>query len=65
MVKRKTGLPFQEGYLFKGTSEIHIFTDYRWNHGKVTRRWLVDPETITAEDIVTHPFSVSPPPTDD
>ena len=44
MAKRKTGWPFQEGFLNDGTQEIHLFTDYRWNDGSVSRRWHVDPD---------------------
>jgi hypothetical protein len=44
MAKRKTGWPFQEGFLNDGAQEIHLFTDYRWNDGSVSRRWHVDPD---------------------
>ncbi|AYE88183.1 hypothetical protein ACFSDD_27045 [Salipiger marinus] len=49
MTKRKTGWPFQEGFLNAGTQEIHLFTDYRWNDGSVSRRWHVDPERFDAD----------------
>ena len=49
MAKRKTGWPFQEGFLNAGTQEIHLFTDYRWNDGSVSRRWHVDPERFDAD----------------
>ena len=49
MSKRKTGWPFQEGFLNAGTQEIHLFTDYRWNDGSVSRRWHVDPERFDAD----------------
>ena len=48
MAKRKTGWPFQEGFLNDGTQKIHLFTDYRWNDGSVSRRWNVDPERFDA-----------------
>jgi hypothetical protein len=48
MAKRKTGWPFQEGFLNDSMQEIHLFTDYRWNDGSVSRRWLVDPERFDA-----------------
>ena len=48
-MKRKTGWPFQEGFLNAGTQEIHLFTDYRWNDGSVSRRWHVDPERFDAD----------------
>lgn len=49
MAKRKTGWPFQEGFLNDGSQEIHLFTDYRWNDGSVSRRWHVDPECFDAD----------------
>jgi hypothetical protein len=52
MAKRKTGWPFQEGFLSDGAQELHLFTDYRWNDGSVSRRWHVDPgrfDTVLAE----------------
>ena len=49
MTKRKTGWPFQEGFLNAGTQEIHLFTYYRWNDGSVSRRWHVDPERFDAD----------------
>mgnify|MGYP003627272323 FL=1 len=48
MVMRKTGWPFQEGFLNDGVQELHLFTDYRWNDGSVSRRWHVDPERFDA-----------------
>lgn len=49
MAKRKTGWPFQEGFLNDGTQEVHLFTDYRWNDGSVSRRWHVDPERFDVD----------------
>ncbi|MEM5469543.1 MAG: hypothetical protein ACSHWZ_17800 [Sulfitobacter sp.] len=65
MLKQKTGVPFQEGYLIENATETHIFTDYLWNNGEMTRLWLVDPESLTVEDIVTRPFSVLTPTKED
>ena len=48
MGKKKTGWPFQNGFLNDGAQEIHLFTDYRWNDGSVSRRWHVDPERFDA-----------------
>ncbi|WP_417280931.1 hypothetical protein [Celeribacter sp.] len=58
MAKRKTGWPFQEGFLNDGTQEIHLFTDYRWNDGSVSRRWHVDPENFDAGLADLRPFSL-------
>ena len=44
VAKKQTGWPFQEGFVDDGTQEVHVFTDYRWNNGSVSRRWHVDPE---------------------
>ncbi|MDA7430616.1 hypothetical protein PGB28_19310 [Primorskyibacter aestuariivivens] len=48
MAKRKIGWPFQEGFIIDGMQELHLFTDYRWNDGSVSRRWYVDPERFDA-----------------
>ena len=60
MAKRKTGWPFQEGFLNDGTQKIHLFTDYRWNDGSVSRRWHVDPERLDASLAIVRPFSLTP-----
>ena len=38
MAKKKTGWPFQEGFIIDGMNETHVFTDYRWDDGSVSRR---------------------------
>jgi hypothetical protein len=60
MAKRKTGWPFQEGFLNDGKQEIHLFTDYRWNDGSESRRWHVDPERFDTVLAVVRPFSLKP-----
>ncbi len=60
MAKRKTGWPFQEGFLNDGAQEIHLFTDYRWNDGSVSRRWHVDPERFDVCLAELRPFSLTP-----
>ncbi len=58
VVKKQTGWPFQEGYLVAGQIEVHIFTDYRWNDGSVSRRWLVDPVGVEFRSVEARPFSL-------
>lgn len=65
MAKRKTGWPFQEGFLQDGTREIHLFTDYRWDDGSVIRRWQVDPERYDAKLATVRPFSLELPDSED
>tara|TARA_R110002126_G_scaffold282327_1_gene430652 strand:- start:223 stop:423 length:201 start_codon:yes stop_codon:yes gene_type:complete len=60
MSSKKTGWPFQEGFLNDGAQEIHLFTDYRWNDGSVSRRWHVDPEDFDAHLAIMRPFSLKP-----
>ena len=48
MARRKTGWPFQEGFLNDGAQDLHLFTDYRWNDGSLSRHWHVDPERYDA-----------------
>ena len=61
MAKRKTGWPFQEGFLNDGKQEIHLFTDYRWNDGSVSRRWVIDPERIDTHLAIVRPVSLKSP----
>jgi len=58
MAKRKTGWPFQEGFIIDGTNETHVFTDYRWDDGSVSRRWHVDPERFDANLAELRPVSL-------
>ncbi|RUS65084.1 hypothetical protein EGN72_01660 [Pseudorhodobacter sp. E13] len=60
MVKKLFGRPFAEGFLNNGAREIHLFTDYRWNDGSVSRRWHVDPERFDASLAIVRPFSLTP-----
>jgi hypothetical protein len=65
MAKRKTGWPFQEGLIIDGTQETHVFTDYRWNDGSVSRRQLVDPNSYDATRVILRPVSLTLPGSED
>lgn len=56
MTSKQVGWPFQEGYIAHLDGETHIFTDYRWNDGSVTRRWIIDPESFDLDEVMTRPF---------
>jgi hypothetical protein len=58
MKKKQTGWPFQEGYVVRTDGETHAFTDYRWNDGSVTRRWMMNPKLINIETVMMRPFSL-------
>ncbi len=58
MSGKRTGWPFQEGFLNSGAQEVHLFTDYRWNDGSVSRRWHVDPDCFDADLADLRPFSL-------
>lgn len=58
MNNRQTGWPFQEGYVGSGTTETHVFTDYRWNNGKTVRRWWTDPNKVDLAKVVLRAFSL-------
>ncbi len=60
MSKRTTGWPFQEGFIIDGTQETHVFTDYRWNDGSVSRRQFVDPDRYDDAGVVFRPVSLRP-----
>ncbi len=61
MAKKKIGWPFQQGFHSDGTQELHLFTDYRWNDGSVSRRWHVDPSQFDVCLAVVRPFSLKAP----
>ncbi|SEL77082.1 hypothetical protein [Jannaschia helgolandensis] len=61
MSKKHTGWPFQEGFINDGTHETHVFTDYRWNDGSVSRRQFVDPESYDVSLAIVRPFSLKLP----
>ena len=65
MTKRKTGWPFQEGFIIDGTQEIHVFTDYRWNDGSVIRRQFVNPDSYDVTLVIVRPFSLKLPGSED
>ncbi|MCE8510909.1 hypothetical protein KBY28_20860 [Ruegeria pomeroyi] len=58
MAKRKTGWPFQEGFILERTQETHVFTDYRWNDGSVSRRWHVDRESFDIKLVTVRQISL-------
>jgi hypothetical protein len=60
MIKKLFGTPFTEGFLNDGTQEIHLFTDYRWNDGSVSRLWHVDPDDFDTCLAELRPFSLTP-----
>nr|WP_321508782.1 hypothetical protein [uncultured Celeribacter sp.] len=59
MSKKKTGWPFQEGYIVSEQIKRSVFTDYRWNDGSVSRLWHVDPDQYDPLAICIRPFSLS------
>ena len=65
MAKKKTAWPFQEGFIINGTAETHVFTDYRWNDGSVSRRQFVDPNSYDHTRITVRPISLKLPSSQD
>ncbi|AVW93684.1 hypothetical protein DA792_21905 (plasmid) [Celeribacter baekdonensis] len=65
MTKRKTGCPFQEGFIIDGTQKTHVFTDYRWDDGSVSRRHFVDPDSYDVTRVIVRPFSLKMPNNED
>lgn len=61
MVTKTIARPFQEGYLSGPDIDAHVFTDYRWNDGSVSRRWHVDPEGVDDCRVFVRPFSLGVP----
>lgn len=65
MTVKKTGWPFQDGFVNVGNQETHVFTDYRWDNGLVTRRWHIEPDHVDPASIFLRPFSLEPRSGDD
>jgi|TARA_B100000446_G_C10478984_1_gene315214 hypothetical protein len=65
LIKKKTAWPFQEGFIINGTAETHVFTDYRWNDGSVSRRQFVDPNSYDHTRITVRPISLKLPSSQD
>lgn len=65
MAKRKTGWPFQEGFIIDGMNETHVFTDYRWDDGSVSRRQFVDPCSYDHTLVVVRTVSLKLPDSQD
>ena len=61
MAKKKTGWPFQEGFIIDGTNETHVFTDYRWDDGSVSRRQFVDPDNYDNTLVIVRTVSLKLP----
>lgn len=59
MSNKQTGWPFQEGYVSGSNDVEHVFTDYRWNDGSISRQWHVDPKQINLKSVSIQPFSVN------
>lgn len=56
--KKKTGWPFQEGFVIESQDETHVFTDYRWNDGTIERVWLIHPKDVALLSIVIRSVSL-------
>lgn len=41
-----------------GASDSHVFTDYRWNDGSVSRRWIADPAQVDLAAVELRPISL-------
>ncbi|MGI3167140.1 hypothetical protein [Pseudooceanicola sp. 200-1SW] len=61
LIKKKTAWPFQEGFIINGTAETHVFTDYRWDDGSVSRRQFVDPCSYDHTLVVVRTVSLKLP----
>lgn len=56
--KKKTGWPFQEGFVIEIQNERHVFTDFRWDDGTIERVWFTDSAGVTLRSIVIRPVSL-------
>lgn len=62
-VKKIIAVPFQEGFETVNKGKTLVFTDYRWNTGKVERSWHVNPIRVDLEKVTIRPYSIKIPET--
>jgi len=60
-VKKIIAVPFQEGFETVHNAETLVFTDYRWNTGKVERGWHVNPLRVDLVKVTIRPYSIKTP----
>jgi len=48
---RLTAQPIAEGFIQTSSGPNLIWREFRWNTGKVSKMWFVDPEDIDEEQI--------------
>ncbi len=53
--KKKTGWPFQEGFISERHNETHVFTDFRWDDKTIERVWYVKPSDVTHSCVTIRP----------
>ena len=53
--KKKTGWPFQEGFVIESKKETHVFTDFRWDDETIERVWFIQPKDVALRSIVIRP----------
>jgi hypothetical protein len=56
--KKKTGWPFQEGFVIESQNEMHVFTDFRWDDETIERVWFIQPDDVALRSIVIRPVSL-------
>lgn len=60
-IKKIIAVPFQEGFETVDNAETLVFTEYRWNTGKVERSWHVNPIRVDLEKVTIRPYSIKTP----
>lgn len=48
---RLTAQPIAEGYLCTSTGRKLVWREFRWNTGKTSKMWFVDPEEVAENQI--------------
>lgn len=57
-ITKKTGWPFQEGFVVESQKETHVFTDFRWDDETIERVWFIQPDDVALPSIVIRPVSL-------
>lgn len=62
-IVRLTAQPIAEGYLETSSKCILVWREFRWNTGKRSKMWFVDPECVDEDQIEIRQLHTATKPT--
>lgn len=54
---RLTAQPMAEGFTSRSEQEIIVWRDFRWNTGKMSRMWFIDPNSVDEAEVEIRPLN--------